>query len=170
MNFELNPRNIGLLAFLVILLVIGGILYNIRHGEPEVNEAGRRTLLNDYSRFFTVSNSANTYINVLARGDTHNLLILLSDDYIARNNLNPHNVLNHLGPLEGDLYDFQARRIYQYQLSPHMMKYYIRGHLREERLNEWIEPEIYYLILILDLRNFTFSITPYDGTSFRGNA
>jgi len=169
MKFELNAKNMGLLAFFVILLVIAGILYNLRHGSNNDLEVGNRVLLNNYSRFFVVSNSANSYINFLARGDAESLMILLDDEYISRNNLTRNNVLQHLDTLDGEFYNFQARKIYQEQLSRSMMRYYIHGHLSESLIDQWVEPTIYYLILTLDTNNFTFSITPYDGASFRGN-
>ena len=168
MNFELNSRNLALLAVLVVLLIVAGLLYNIRQGANDDTEIPRRVLVSNYSRFFTVSNSANSYINFLARGNAESLMILLDDGYIARHNLNVNNVLDHLDDLAGEFYSFNARRMYQYPLSRYMIRYYIHGHLRQEILDGWVEPLDYYLILTLDNRNFTFSITPYDGASFRG--
>jgi len=167
MKFELNTRNIILIATLLSLILIAILIYNSRYGEQAEDGESSRALVNNYSRFFTVQNAANTYFNFLARGDVESLLILLSDDYIDRNNLNRNNVLLRLDSLDGERYDFTARRMYQTNLSANMIKYYIYGHLSEARLDEFTPPIPYYLILIFDTRNWTFSITPYDGASFR---
>ena len=171
MTDEFNFKTIILIVVLGILVFVGLFLINTRSmpGEnnltpPNINQVG---LLDDYSRFFTVSNSANTYINNLARGNVENLMILLSDDYIQQNNLTEENVLYHLDELPGYFYNFTARKIYQYPLSDNIIRYYIYGHLREKIINELPPAEDYYLILIFDTSNFTFSIIPYDGTRFK---
>ena len=167
MKIELTTKQLILIGFLVILVLIFTFLYNWRNPSLEQDDASRKIRVDDYSRFFTVSNAANSYINFLASKNVDALMKILSEDYQRENRVTEQNIIEHLGALEGYFYSFQARNMYQYRLSNYMIRYYIHGHLREEILDSW-EPYVdYYLILTLDTRNFTFSITPYDGATFR---
>jgi len=151
----------------LLLAILSSFLFLHRYQEiEEDNQQSNRILVNDQSRFFTISNAANSYINFLAQRNTESLLLLLCDEYIEQNNLNRGNVLNHLDDLTGDFYNFRSRLIYQSSLSENIIKYYIYGHLREERLDEYVEAIPFYLILLLDINNWIFSIIPYEGTSF----
>lgn len=172
MNFEFNKASVAIIVIFVSVLLIFSAVYanrtGSRAGDSEEAIPLERSLVTNYSRFFTISNAAETYINFLAREDVDNLLLLLSKDYIRANNLNQNNLLNNIDTLSGYVYRFQARTMYQYPLSETTIKYYVHGHLREVNYDGWGDPVDYYIIIVFDSINSTFSVEPYNGISFRG--
>lgn len=168
MNFEWNKRNIFLIIVFVFLIIVFSIVYNFRYEtEPETEEE-KIVLVTDDSRFFTISNCAERYINYLAGKDAKSLTILLSNNYKEINGINESNILNKLEALSEGEYAFKARKMYQEKLTENMIKYYIYGHLNEIIMDTYIKPTDYYLIVTMDTVNFTYSITPYAGNIFRG--
>ena len=65
MEFELNKKNIILLIILVIVFSAGILLHNYRNPVKENKKTEKITLVKDYSRFFTISNAGNKYIQYI---------------------------------------------------------------------------------------------------------
>ncbi len=166
MNFKLTKTNIIGLIILLIIIFFGIILHNYRDPKPtKVTE--KITLVNNYNRFFTISNAGNKYITYLKNQDKDALMNLLNHDYIEVNNLNKNNMFNILEPLdENNEYTFEARKMYEEKLNKNIIKYYIYGHLSVEIMDTYTKPEDYYLIIHLDTENFTYFVTPYNGEIF----
>jgi len=167
MNFEWNKKNIMLVSFLGLIILGSIIVINIRNPKTEKPVPSKIILLDNYSRFFTVSNCAQSYINYLAKKDANTLNLLLSEDYKIQNNINQNNVLNKLELLTGSDYSFSARKIYKEDLSKAIVKYYIYGYLRETMMDQYVKPTDYYLVIIMDTKHFTYSVIPDDGTLFK---
>ena len=167
MDFKFNKKRIIILLVFLFLVVVSSILYTYRYPKKvEENATSKVTLLNNYSRFFTVSNAANSYINYLAKKDTDALLLLLSEDYKKQQNINKNNIFIKLDELNGT-YTFGARKIYHEALSKTLVKYYIYGYLTEDILDQYPENKDYYLIIIMDTKNLTYSVIPDNGKGFK---
>ena len=57
--------------------------------------------------------------------------------------------------------------MYQENKNKNLIRYYIKGDLTKEVMDEYQRPTDYYLIIDLDIKNMTFSVTPYDGKLFK---
>ncbi|NLL02456.1 MAG: hypothetical protein GX265_05515 [Mollicutes bacterium] len=167
MEFELNKKNIILLIILVIVFSAGILLHNYRNPVKENKKTEKITLVKDYSRFFTISNAGNKYIQYLKNKDKDNLIILLNESYLTLNDINENNVLEKLTLLSSGNYSFEARKMYQENKNKNLIRYYIKGDLTKEVMDEYQRPTDYYLIIDLDIKNMTFSVTPYDGKLFK---
>ena len=167
MDFELNKKNIILLIILVIVFSAGILLHNYRNPVKENKKTEKITLVKDYSRFFTISNAGNKYIQYLKNKDEDNLIILLNESYLTLNDINENNVLEKLTLLSSGNYSFEARKMYQENKNKNLIRYYIKGDLTKEVMDEYQRPTDYYLIIDLDIKNMTFSVTPYDGKLFK---
>ena len=168
MDFKLTKKNMILIAVFVLLVVVFSLIYNIRYPSKNVELNKKTLLVSDYSRFFTISNCANSYINYLAKKDAKSLELLLSASYKEQKNITENNILSQLKPLSQDNYDFVARKMYQENLSSSLVKYYIYGELTAVEMDEYVRPTDYYLIIIMDTKNFTYSVIPDDGPLFKG--
>lgn len=166
MNFELNKKNIVLLTIFVLVIIIGLTLHDYRNPTSVNKNNEKISLVTDYSRFFTISNASSKYINYLKNQDQENLMLLLSDSYISVNNINKNNVLSKLTLLDNGEYSFEARMMYQENISKNIIRYYLKGYLTKIIMDEYQRPTDYYLIIDLDLDNLTFAVTPYDKKSF----
>lgn len=167
MKFEFNKKNIFLLTILIIIIIVGLTLHDYRNPSNGVKVTKKITLVDDYSRFFTISNASNKYINYLQNRDKDNLMFLLSDSYIEGNNINKNNILTKLKLLDEGEYNFEARNMYQEKFSKNIIRYYIKGNLTRIMIDQYTKPIDYYLIVDLYLDNSTFSVIPYDGKMFK---
>lgn len=167
MKFEFNKKNILLLTILIIIIIVGLTLHDYRNPSNGVKVTKKITLVDDYSRFFTISNASNKYINYLQNRDKDNLMFLLSDSYIVGNNINKNNILTKLKLLDEGEYNFEARNMYQEKFSKNIIRYYIKGNLTRIMIDHYTKPIDYYLIVDLYLDNSTFSVIPYDGKMFK---
>ncbi len=167
MGFEFNKKNIILLIIFVLVIITGIVLYNYRNPVVETKKEEKIILVKDYSRFFTISNAGNKYIQYLKNKDKDNLIILLNESYLTLNDINENNVLEKLTLLSSGNYSFEARKMYQENKNKNLIRYYIKGDLTKEVMDEYQRPTDYYLIIDLDIKNMTFSVTPYDGKLFK---
>lgn len=166
MNLELNKKNIIMLAIFVIIIIIGLLLHDYRNQDLSDKINNKITLVNDYSQFFTISNAGNKYISYLQKEDKESLILLLNEKYISINNINKENILDKLTLLESDSYTFEASMIYQESLSSDIIRYYIKGDLSLDVMDEYQRPTDYYLIIEIDGVNNIFEVTPYNGKIF----
>ncbi|MDD2207952.1 MAG: hypothetical protein PHG03_01215 [Bacilli bacterium] len=166
MNLELNKKNIIMLAVFVLIIITGLLLHDYRNQDLSDKINNKITLVNDYSQFFTISNAGNKYISYLLKKDNEKLMFLLNEKYISVNSITKENILNKLTLLESGSYTFEARKIYQERLSSDITRYYIKGDLSLEIMDEYQRPSDYYLIIEMDSVNNTFEVTPYNGKIF----
>lgn len=147
----------GALALIVLIIRFFGI------GKDET----KIEIVTSTSKFYTVNNCVYRYLVYLQAEDTDSLMLLLDSSYKKKNNISSDNVLDKLEKLD-DVYNFEARKMYQEELNENLTKYYVYGYLKKEVINQSIETEPidYYVIVILNTKNQTFSITPYDGEIF----
>lgn len=130
------------------------------------NDSSKVYIVKSSSKFYTVSGCVNRYLNYLYNEDIDNLIILLDDSFIKDNNVSKKNLFDKISKLDGK-YTFEARKMYEQVLSKNVTKYYIKGYLVKEGINSNINDKIdYYLIIILDVNNSTYSVIPYDGDIF----
>ncbi len=167
MNFEFTKRNTILLIIFILLIAIGLYIHDYRNQNTNHKESIKITLVNNYSHFFTISNAGNKYINYLKEQDKNNLMLLLNDKYIEINNITKNNVLEKLNKLEPGEYSFEARKMYQENLTEDLIRYYLYGHLNKIIMDGYQKPDDYYLIIDLDNKNNTYAVTPYNGEIFK---
>ncbi len=168
MNFKFTKKNIGLLILFIFIFVAGLILYNYRHPSKEIKSSDKLKIVNDYSRFFTISNAGNKYINYLKNQDKDSLMLILSENYQEVNNITKVNILNKLALLDKNKeYSFEARKMYEEKINKNLIRYYIMGYLTEVVMDEYNPPSDYYLIIDFNPEDRTYSVTPYNGKIFK---
>ena len=124
------------------------------------------SIVNDNSKFFTVSSCVSKYLNYLSIRDTDNLLILLSNDYKTKNSVDKSNIYSFVGSVQGNP-EFSPRKMFVQRMSKNVYKYYVYGTITQDVINTLGESIDYYLIVILDEENMTFAIEPYNGEMFK---
>ena len=168
MNEEKNQK---IFAIVLVIAVIGLGIYKLFFNNKRkiVIDTETISIVKDNSRFFTVSNCVTSYIGYLNAKDTDSLLILLNSNYKKENNIDANNLYQYTGELDEN-YFFSAKKMYEQRLSKTMYKYYVYGTLEDTIIDEHVvfeyAPVDYYIIVILDESNTTYSIEPYDGEIF----
>lgn len=165
-----EERNKKILAIVLVVAVLFLGIYKIFFDKEEVEiesiDTETISVVKDNSRFFTVSSCVSKYINYLTAEDTENLLILLSKEYKDNNAINSDNLYNYVNKINSNK-TFSPKKMFQQRISKSIYKYYVYGFIQEELMDSIGPKEDYYLIVILDEENMTFSVEPYDGSMFK---
>lgn len=164
-NEEKNQKIFAVI--LVIILVMFGI-YNLffKKSKEEKIDTKTITVVKDNDRFYTVASCVNKYLSYLSSNDVDNLYLLLNDGYKKENNITKENI-NDFIKTTMEFITFNPRKMFEQRLSKDVYKYYVKGYIRKDTFNDIGSKEEYYIIVIMDQSNLTFSIMPYDGEMFK---
>ena len=166
----MNKKKIMWLGILIItFLIIFGIVYllnkkdnNLREKyqqpEPEVIPYNMSTV-NDYSYFFSVVNTLNSYLNYIKDHNTDALLSILHQEY----NVDKNNLYQNLGlNTDGLQLTFKARHM-AYKTYDDRYLYYVKGDVIVNNFsdNKVLKENAMFLVNI-DYENITYAIYPLN--------
>ena len=162
-----EERNQKVLAVILSIILIGVVVYKVffKNTKKTVLDTKTISLVKDNSEFYTVSSCINKLFIYLNSEDSESILLLLNDKYKNDNNVTTNNLYSHIKRYDG-YYDFMPRKMYVQRVSQNVYKYYVYGIAQEGIYDTLGEKNDYYLIVLLDESNMTFSIEPYDGEMF----
>lgn len=168
----MNKKNnyfVLIIICIILLSLVGIMFFNRRANDEMIDDTVKNPdykLLDDYSRFFTVESCVYKYINLILRDSREDLLKVLDEDYVNKNNINQDNIYNYIEKLDG-VYSFKAKKIYYENIDNNFIKYYVYGYLVKETMDEIVDKQDNYYIVSIDKKNSLFSISPYDGSMFK---
>lgn len=159
----LEHKNIIHILIILILYAIIILLLN------KLNVFNKKTLeeVDNYSIFYTVSNSASLYLNKLASNDASNVYSLIDSEYIEENNITEENVIEKLKTFDIEFPSIRVTNMYQKKEFSNITTYYLKGNLIDADEDKYEIIDDYYLIVKINSKNNTYTITPYDGTIFK---
>ncbi len=158
----LEHKNIVyILIILVLYTIIALLLSKIKFNKTEI------TKVDNYSVFYTLSNSLNTYLTYLSEENTE-VYNIVEDKYKEQNVITKENVISKLKDFNIDAPSFRAEEMLYESVDKNINKYYVRGKLVNVGEDEYKIIKDYYLNIYVDSRNNTFMISPYDGSLFKG--
>lgn len=160
-NF-MTKRNKILIIIILVVVALILIFYLIFNSNKKSNNI---SIVTSSSKFYTVSNCVSRYISYLNADDSDSIYLLLDSSYKKKNNISIDNVLDNIGRFDNN-YSFQATKMFQEDLNSNITKYYVKGYLSVEDIDSSTNRSDYYLIVLLDTKNSTYSIIPYDGEIF----
>ncbi len=158
----MTKRNKIIIIVICVIVAIILVFYQIFNSDKKNNNIN---IVTSSSKFYTVSNCISRYISYLNAGDADSIYLLLDSSYKKKNNISINNVLDIIGG-SNNFYSFQATKMYQEELDSNITKYYVKGYIFVDDIDSSTNRSNYYLIVILDTKNSTYSIIPYDGEMF----
>lgn len=164
-----KKKDYTLLIIICVLLLSVAVLLFLNNNDEEENILSKEPkykLVDDYSRFFTINSCAYKYITYLSSNKTDDLISVLDEEYVSKNNIDTNNVYNYVNKLSGN-YSFKSKKIFYQDSDDKIIKYFVYGYLIEETINGIGTKQDYYLIVNLDTENQLFSVSPYDGDLFK---
>lgn len=164
MEEEKQNKLLKLLIVLVVIVIGVGIFRYINGKKFKVKDP---VIVTDNSNFYTVSSCVSKYINYIYEEDTKNLLIILNQNYVKKNNIDEYTVLSFTNKLS-TYQTFKAKKMYVQQIDDNIYKYYVYGKLIEDTIDSYNESDDFYVIVYINEDGMTFSIEPYDGEIFNG--
>lgn len=166
MNEERNRKivTIILVALAILVCIYNVVNHFINKNKNDVDSS--IVLLEDRNRFFEISSCIDRFIKNVAMKDNDNILKMLSTKYLQEHNIDKNNVLDELPSIDGEC-SFEAKSIYEQQLSKSVYKYYVKGYYSIDVMDLAPVRSEYYVIVYLYTDNMTFAIEPYDGNLFR---
>ena len=166
-NEERNKKILAIvLVIAVLFLGIYKLFFEKNMVEEEKIDTKTISVVKDNSRFFTVTSCVSKYINYLSTHDTENLLVLLDNSFKEENSIDSNNLYNYINPITG-INTFTGKKMFEQRLSKTAYKYYVYGYIQQELMDTISPKQDYYLIIILDEENMTFSVEPYNGDMFK---
>lgn len=150
---------------LILISILGLLYFKDKDNSNSTDEKTKYTLLNDYSRFFTIDSCIYKYISYLSSGDSASVLKILDSNYVKQNQINENNLYEFIDKLDGN-YTYKSKKIYFVEIDKNYISYYVDGYLMQDLIDEDSNKTEMYFIVNLDLKNNLFSITPYDGKIF----
>ena len=88
---------IALVIIMIILSATNKVFFENKVKIPEDKVNPEEILLvDDYNRFYTVSSCVSKYLNYLTTNNTEKLLVLLSNEYKTKNNINETNIYTYI--------------------------------------------------------------------------
>lgn len=108
--------------------------------------------------FFTVSSCVEKYLNLITQKETEKLYNLLYDEYKQKFNVTEENIYEHIGE-HSEYQIFTAKKMYKLEKYSNN-KYFVYGIIRDDvEYSDNIESD-YYITVIMNPMNGTFSIMP----------
>ena len=163
-------KNVVLIVILVMLMFAGMAIYSYREGNDVTDEPTFEkesyALLRDYSRFFTVNSCVYKYVQYLQKEDFDSLFKVLDQDYISNKGVNKNNVYSFLPNLSDGVYNYVSKKIYYENINDNLIVYYVHGYIEKSIMDSIGTKEYHDYEVILDTKNETFSIAPYNGDLF----
>lgn len=150
---------------LMLISILGLLYFKDTDTDNSINKDIKYTLLNDYSRFFTVDSCVYKYISYLSSGDKASVIKILDNNYVKSNEITESNLYQFINRLEGN-YTYKSKKIYFVKNDDSHITYYVDGYLLQEVIDESPIKTEQYFVVKMDLKNYLFSITPYNGEMF----
>lgn len=167
---EKSEKNLNIITIILVICVVSLGIYKLFFDKNTVEEEKIDTetisVVTDRNDFYTVSSIINNYIVYLSSYDTNKILTVLDSKYKSDNAINESNLANFITKLDG-IYAYQPRKMFVQRMSENVYKYYTFGYLRQDTINGLGAKENYYLIVLLDQSNMSYSIIPYNGEMFK---
>lgn len=165
MNEEKNQKVLAVILVIAVMALLGYKLFIEKNDSKSKIDNEKIELVKDNNRFFTVSSCVDKYFMYLNSKSTDELLILLNEKFKTDNNVNSQNLYSFVKPYT-DFYGFITKKMYVQRLNENTYKYYVYGLIEKGTEDITKTYEDYYVIVILDESNVTFSVQPYDGEIF----
>ena len=166
---KLDKKDKILLSCL-ITLVIGAFIYKITmyfvSKQQEETFDNEIHLVTDASRFFTVSSCVDRFMKYISVKDNASVYKMVSSDYMKDNGITQSTVLSLFPSVDSGV-AFSAIKMYEQQIGPTVMKYYIYGQYETINIDDISTQNDYYVIVYLYTKNMLFALEPYDGALFK---
>lgn len=164
---EKQANNKLLMIIFIALVVILIAVYYLKDRNDEKSYYTEPEIVTNNSNFYTVSSCVSKYVSYLYNKDIDNLLVLLNQKYIEKNNIDSSNIFEYLIPLDS-YQTFKAKKMYVSRVDEHIYKYYVYGILEEEYIDSYGKyVGDLYVVVYLNEEGMTFSVEPYDGEIFK---
>jgi len=137
----------------------------------ETGEDGENTttiislgVVKDYENFFTINNLINEYYINLIEGDGQVVLNMLDTNYIKKHKITSSNIKNYMENTYHNITYF-SKNMYFKGINK-MYYYFVNGERQNYSFADEIltEEENVNFLIIVDMNNYTYSITPLDIT------
>ena len=168
-----------LVIVLVVLISILTIRNNVDNNYAEINiveteEIAKNPnfwdvqIVENANDFYTVASCVDKYIDLWYSQDNEQVYKILANDYIEENLITQDNVFEVIGNLSNKLI-FRPKKMYYENLEDSVQKFYVYGTLRPEVMEGRGEEKDYYVEVILNFNNNTFSLAPLTAEEFPDN-
>lgn len=166
MDKKLNPKEKDVFQIIIVLVaLIVFIGYNIfkdyNTKKSEYIESTKTKIVTDASRYYTVLNCAQKYINYVYNNDTEKILTVMDEQYKKDYGVTAINISNFTPKLESNyMYDYVGNGMHYKIISENVSEYYIDGQIKKSIMDGDGEYLDYDVTVTLYEDKFIFSVKP----------
>ena len=155
---------ISIIVILFILLIVERVRY-----QNSIPLTSKVKLVKDYSKFFTVDDCVNKYLNYISNNDKEDLIKILNSNYAKEKDIDVNNVIKKLDiyDISNKLTSYKTTAVYEEKKEDNKYSYYVIGELYEEVMDEVGSSKEYYFIVNIDYDTLLFDVMYYDGSLFK---
>lgn len=150
------------IALGVLAIFIGINLYgNYKKSKEEFMISEEKQPVLDNSRYMTVINCINKFINYVQIGNKDNILLLLNEEYKNDYNVDVNNLNNFIPNLSSDgIYSYSGEEMYYKQISENVTEYYVVGNIEQTTYENVPIKTPYNITIVLYENKLVFSVKP----------
>ena len=165
----------NLIIILLLILIISVIILAITVGQNENRNIENHEIINEVivknpnfwdiqivenaNDFYTVSSCIGKFLNFWYMQDNEEVYKILEYEYKEKNTITEENVFEKIGVLQ-DMLTFRPKKMYYLNVEQSIQRYYVYGTTRADTINERGKENDYYIEVILNFNNETFSVKP----------
>lgn len=142
--------------------------YNVNEPIVKNPEFWNIQIVKNANDFYTVASCIDKYLNFWYMQDKEDVYNILEENYKKENLITKDNVFEKIGTLS-EMLTFRPQKMYYINLEQSVQKYYAYGTVRSDFMEQRGEESDYYIEVILNFNNGTFSIRPSTREEFPDN-
>ena len=154
-----------ILVIITAIVLITSYVFKDKKSDKEENI----NIVTNYSNFYTVDSCLNRFIIFLSSKSTDDIMSILNDEYIKKNDITKDNVLDLFDEVKEES-SFVSKKMYYTRVNENIDKYYVYGSIEynELQIDHSVNTESTdtYFIVYIDKHNQLYSIEPYFGDIF----
>ena len=125
-------------------------------------------IIDNSTQYYSVSAIVDKYIHYLNEKNKDKIIDMLDINYKENNHINKNNVLKNLKSSSDSNISFLGDIMYYEELNENLDKVYVSGFIQRVSLDSFEVVGNFYIIVLMDKDNNTFSIIPDDdGKQFK---
>ena len=124
-------------------------------------------IVDSSTEYYDVIGIVDKYVSAINNLEEDKILLMLDDDFMKKHKIGKTNVFKNVKKFNNNRNTFSGDKMLYEKITDNITKYYVSGKIVSQFIDNETVADKYYLIVMIDNKNSTFSIIPDEGNKFR---
>lgn len=124
-------------------------------------------IVDSSTEYYDVIGIVDKYVSAINNLEEDKILLMLDDDFMKKHKIDKMNVFKNVKKFNNNRNTFSGDKMLYEKITDNITKYYVSGKIVSQFIDNETVANKYYLIVMIDNKNSTFSIIPDEGNKFR---